>query len=113
MLKARASTLPKWDSEPGTFDIPTPVASISALSATGLKAKLIAQGKTFRLDIPEARLEAFNGSYRGVSNRLGGSIKLGDEWVTLGDLPLDPAFNQAAFDRGYACTDDLKEVIPP
>ena len=97
----------------GTFDVPTPVSSISEVKLTNAKVTLESGAKRFNFTIPTANLKAFNGSFKGSTNFLEGSIQLDDAMVTLPSMPLNPDFSQAALDSSYACTMDLKSVVPP
>jgi hypothetical protein len=97
--------------EPDHFNVATPVASITDLAFSG-KATLRSGPKSFALDLRNVRLSAFNGSYGGNTNFLSGSVQVGNELVQFNGIPLDPAYDQQAFDAAYACTPDLKEVIP-
>ncbi|MFZ5468250.1 MAG: hypothetical protein ACOZIN_02335 [Myxococcota bacterium] len=101
-------------SEPGRFDVPTPVATFSNVRLLDAYATLEVGGMRFTLVIPETRLLAQNGSLRGVSNTLSGTLRLGSGLtIDLAAVPLDPDFEQTAFDASYACTPDLKAPIPP
>ena len=94
-------------SDPGNFSVPTPGARITEVVLTNAEVTLAQGGARFRLTIPSASLEAVAGTSEGRGNRLSGKITLDDREVVLGSLPLDPAFQQASFDRGYECTADL------
>ncbi len=100
-------------SDPGRFEIPTPVAQFDRITLTGARATLQAGAKVFSLELPEVTLAAQNGSFRGKSNVVSGRVKIGTTLVELPEMPLDPGFMQAAFDSTYACTADLRGVIPP
>lgn len=109
-----APALGENKSTPGVYDIGTPVASFPAVHLTGAYATLEVAGMQFTLLIDEASLSAQSGSYLGTSNTLSGTVLLGSgKTITLSQVPLDPSFDQAAFDQSYACTKDLKATIPP
>lgn len=100
-------------SEPGKFEIPTPVAQFDRITLTGARATLSSGAKVFSLELPEVTLAAQNGSFKGRSNVVSGRMKIGTTLVEVAEMPLDPSFMQAAFDASYACTDDLRGVVPP
>ncbi|MCC6338171.1 MAG: hypothetical protein IT380_29785, partial [Myxococcales bacterium] len=99
-------------SAPGTFDLPTPVAQFSEVQLTGARVTLESGAKRFVFSIPTARLDAFNGTYLGASNSLSGQVEVDGARVDLGLLPLNPDFQQPAFDSSYGCTEDLRSVVP-
>jgi hypothetical protein len=99
--------------EPGRFDVPTPVAAFDTITLTQARATLQSGAKTFTLELPRVELTAQAGAFRGQRNTVSGTVQLGAQTVTLSGLPLDPAFDQSAFDRGYACTEDLRAVVQP
>jgi len=100
-------------SDPGRFGIPTPVATFERISLRGASATLESGPKRFELDLREVTLAAQAGTFRGKSNVVSGTVKIGTSTVTVPEMPLDPAFMQAAFDMSYACTPDLRAVVPP
>ncbi len=99
-------------SSPGRFEIPTPVARFDRVTLMGARATLESGAKRFLLDLPEVALTAQAGSFKGRSNVVSGAVKLGTSTVTVAEMPLDPSFMQAAFDSSYACTADLRAVVP-
>jgi hypothetical protein len=107
------------DTSNGWFDIGTPVAGFdsvvftSGTGTTGNNVTLVAGPKTFTFPISEAHLSAFNGAFKGDLNRLSGTINVDGVEVTLGMLPLQPNYSQAAFDQTYACTPHLASVLSP
>jgi hypothetical protein len=100
--------------EPGRFDVSTPVAHFTSVRLDDADVTIEAGGKTFRAYVNEARIEAFNGSYQGtgVTNLLGGSIRIDGQDVALGG-GLDPEYDQSVFDDRYACTPNLAGLVPP
>ena len=99
----------------GAYEIATPVArfeNIRILEPT--RAIVFNEGKTFNVLVSSANLDAFNGSYEGLSatNYIRGQVVI-DGTVVAIDAPLDPEFEQTAFDASYACTQDLVATIPP
>lgn len=102
-------------STPNVYDVPTPVA-VFDLTLTDLVGTLHVGAMAFSVDIPSATLSAQNGSFRGVSNTLSGTVVIGGangETVVLAPSPLNPDFTQAGFDHAYACTPDMKSTVPP
>lgn len=100
------------NAQSGAFDVPTPVSALDDIWLVNAEATLQAQGKTFRLTIEEASLDAFNGTYEGRSNEISGSIRVNGETLQLPLQPLNPAFDQADFDARYQCTADLAGLVP-
>lgn len=100
------------ESDPGVFDVPTPAAELGSVSLPAAEATLEAEGKTFKLSLSEVELTARNGVFNGYGNTVAGSLVVNGERVEVGPIDLNPDYLQAAFDAGYACTEDLLEVIP-
>jgi hypothetical protein len=100
-------------SDPGDYDVGTPVATFTNLAFNGGAATLFADGKTFKLNIDSATLNAMNGHFRGQGNYLSGTISIDHHMVMLPQMVLNPSYEQQAFDASYACTADLASVIPP
>jgi hypothetical protein len=98
--------------EPGTFDIATPVASFQTVQLHTAKATLTAGAKTFTLNLDAAQLTAQAGTYKGRSNTVSGSLMVNGVLVNVAPVPLDPSFQQGAFDASYVCTSDLKATVP-
>ncbi|MEW5851287.1 MAG: hypothetical protein AB2A00_21040 [Myxococcota bacterium] len=101
------------ESEHGVFDVSTPISQLSAVTLTDADVTLFSEGKTFHLQIPQATVNAFNGSYSGHSNELEGTVLLWGETVDIPPSALNPDFSQDWFDRTYSCTEDLRSVVPP
>ncbi len=99
-------------SDPGVFDIATAAAVLEDIRLVDAQVTLESEGKTFKFYVEEAVLNATNGTWDGVSNRLEGWVTLDGEYIDLGTLPLDPDFDQATFDSSYACLDNLLEPVP-
>lgn len=101
---------------PGAFYIVTPLADFEGIRASNIDAMLTAFGMTFHVRIDAADLDAFNGSYAGVSNAIAGDLVLSGKRLTVpvdpNDPVLDPAFDQAQFDRSYACDPLLLATVP-
>jgi hypothetical protein len=96
----------------GVYSIFTPVARFENIAIKSGTITLEQNGVPLRLELGAAELDALNGSFAGESNALSGAFNLlGVEQALLVPM-LDPAFNQATFDAGYACTPDLKEPVP-
>jgi hypothetical protein len=100
-------------SEPGTFDLATPVSAMTQITLTNARVTLNSGAKTFVFTIPSARLDAFNGTFMSSSNSLAGSLQVDGKMVTIDPMALNPDFDQTAFDASYRCTEDLRAVIPP
>lgn len=101
-------------SKAGVFDIPTPVATFTDIQLHDATAQLEVGSKRFLLSIPAAQLSALNGSLKGQSNSLSGTVVLGQSTVTIpAGTKLNPNFNQDVFDSSYSCTADLATVVPP
>jgi hypothetical protein len=100
------------ESKPGIFDVASPAADIGALSLPGAEATLESAGKTFKLSLSDVQISARNGVFQGYGNTIAGSLRVNGELVEFGPIDLNPDYTQAAFDAGYACTEDLLAVIP-
>ena len=61
----------------------------------------------------QARIEAFNGAYRGRRNSIAGTIRIDGTEVPIPEGALDPEYDQATFDRRYECTRNLRALIAP
>ncbi len=97
---------------PGTYDIPTPVAFIEGLEIFNAEATLIGEGKTFKVNIEYAYLDAQNGKRNGEGNHMSGRIKVNGKMVTIADgTILNPDFDQEAFNNTYICEEGLSSVI--
>jgi hypothetical protein len=99
-------------SEPGRFEVATPVAILSDITLNDAQATLVSEGMTFNITFDDVLLNAVNGTWNGQSNTISGSLSVNGETVVLDPQPLDDGFDQAAFDQSYACTEDLLEIIP-
>lgn len=97
--------------EPGTYNVGTPVAAFRNLVLAGAVGTLESEGRTFKVQIDEVRVDAFNGSYGGKANFVKGTVKFDGATVPV-DIPLDSTYDQAVFDTSYRCTTDLKAVLP-
>jgi hypothetical protein len=105
ILGERASDL-------GVFDIKTPVAQLSTVRLRDADVTLFSGAKRFRFTISDARIStAYAGTWQGYSNSITGSVPVDGQVVSFSNIALDPAFDQSKFDQGYACTDDLAELI--
>lgn len=113
ILEARVLPhLGERESDPGVFDVPTPLAEIDFITLPAAEATLESAGKTFRVSLTDVQLYARNGIFGGFGNQVSGSLKVDGELVEFGPIDLNPDFEQSAFDASYACTEDLLEVIP-
>lgn len=104
-------------SEPGAYFIRTPVGEFEEIRLSDSDVTLHNGAMAFPMHVDDAELYALNGSFGGASNWLFGRITIDGTTWTLGEtgrpLVLDPAFDQAAFDATYVCTEDLLETVPP
>lgn len=100
-------------SEPGNFDVPTPIVHLSTLRVQNADARILFGGKRFDVHIDSADLEAFNGSWIGspLENYIAGTIVIDGQTVNVAPSLLDEEFDQAAFDQTYACTADLRALV--
>ena len=101
--------------EPGTFDIGTAVAHMTNVRLVNADVTITSEGKTFNLQVDDASLEAFNGSYRGkgMTNMIKGTLWIEGREITYpASSPLDPEYSQADFDARYVCTEGLRQTIP-
>ncbi len=97
---------------PGTYDIPTPLAAFHSLSATNADLTMVANGLTFRVLVNQASLTAQNGVFHGQGNSISGDITVDGHAIHIDPGPLNPDYDQAKFDGSYACTADLVTVLP-
>ena len=102
-------------STPGTFDVPTPIAHLTNLSAADLDVRILYRGKRFNVRIDSANLEAFNGSWAqaGLTNYIDGAISVDGKMVSLSAEGLNPDYVQQEFDARYECTPNLAYLVPP
>lgn len=98
------------------YIIPTPVGRLASLQTPAGESAtitIVSNGSRFDLELSDVNLDAFSGSYASESNYIEGSLVVDGIPVTIGTgTPLDPAFDQAAFDKSYECTPDLKAPVP-
>ncbi|MBI5496173.1 MAG: hypothetical protein HY904_14215 [Deltaproteobacteria bacterium] len=102
-------------SDPGKFDVAMPIpysTSNTVVQAQDLTATLYSEGKQFNVRVNQANVDGQNGTWRGRSNSLRGTISVDNQAFTL-DIPLKPDFNAATFPQGYLCTEDLAGPVPP
>lgn len=96
---------------PMVYSVATPVASIESLVMPEATIRIWSEGSQFDLALTNVMLNAFSGSFGTKTNQISGSLTVNGEPVTV-DTTLDPAFVQATFNSTYACTPDLRAVIP-
>jgi hypothetical protein len=100
------------------YSLSTPVAAIDVSATAPVTMTIFSAGKTFTVEIDDVALSAFNGAWHDGTdlvgaNQIAGTITV-DGYATgvaVGS-PLDPAYNQTAFDETYVCTPDLTATIP-
>lgn len=97
----------------GRYDLGTPVGGVSDLKLQGAVVTLTTGKKTFTFPVTDTHLEAFNGAFAGRKNSLSGALTVDGVRVDLGNLELAPGYDQLAFDKAYACTNDLTAVLVP
>jgi hypothetical protein len=97
----------------GWYDIGTPIARFDNIDYSGGSVTLVTGPKTFNLTLGSAHLAAFNGAFKGDSNRLSGPINVDGVDLMLGMLKLNPDYDQMKFDHSYACTPNLAATLPP
>jgi len=100
-------------SEPGSFDVPTPIAIISDVVVLNAAVTMEVMGMTLVFDINEARITAQNGIFEGEGNYIEGSMVIDGVPVAIPHGVLDPEFDQNRFNQSYACADDLLATIDP
>jgi hypothetical protein len=99
------------DTTTGACSIPTPVALLSGLRYENAVLEVTGMGKTFDVSVASSSLDAVNGSRDGVINALRGTIDVDGtryEIPVSPGLGLDPSYDQATFDRSFACTPNLR-----
>jgi hypothetical protein len=101
------------DDDRGTYDIPTPIARMRTVRLIDAPITLYSEGMTFVAHIDSAEFYAFNGAYQGERNAITGTIVVDGKTFQILDQDLDPDYNQQQFDASYACTDDLRALVPP
>lgn len=91
----------------GACSISTPNVAFSDVVWTDADVTLVSDGSTFDFVVDTAALSAQNGTTETASNVLSGAITVDGVPVNVpADMPLDPAFDQAAFDSTYLCDPD-------
>jgi hypothetical protein len=102
-------------SEPGRYDVSVPVVyGVSRLANLRLQnadITLTSDGMTFNYHIDDSLIQAFNGTYGEDSNWVRGLVTVDGLEVDVPEVPLDPHFDQAHFDSGYLCTEDLRGLV--
>lgn len=114
-LSAQISPVTGRNEDSGDYDIPTKVAHMQQVNVGAMPVTINYLGKTFRLQVDNAQLSAFNGSWDrvGRTNQLNGQIQVNGKTISLNNLPLDPEYDQNDFDQRYACTRNLEATITP
>lgn len=97
----------------GTYDVPTPLARLRTIRVDDAPVTVLNEGMTFRVHVDEARLDAFNGAYRGERNWIEGYLVVDGQRIELPRQDLDPDYDQQRFDRRYSCTSNLTSLVPP
>jgi hypothetical protein len=97
------------DTTNGVCSITTPVSTYTDVSWTNADAKVMNAGSTFSVTINDSKLDAQNGSKDGRTNALSGTLTANGKAIHVPSV-LDPAYDQAAFDKSYACTPNMVVV---
>jgi hypothetical protein len=97
----------------GACSIATPNASFSAMTWTDGDVTLESNGSLFDLTLNTSALAAQNGTDGTATNSLTGSITV--DGTAIGGIaaPLDPAYEQAAFDATYQCAANGDPLLVP
>lgn len=98
------------DTTSGACSITTPNVSFSNVAWVNAQALVTSDGSTLPVLLQTSALAAQNGSDGTATNTLSGDIYADDVQLTGLSLPLDPEFDQAAFDSTYTCTPNLMMV---
>lgn len=98
------------DTTSGACSISTPNVSFSNVAWVNAQALITSDGSTLPVLLQTSALAAQNGSDGSATNTLSGDIYADDVQLTGLSLPLDPEFDQAAFDSTYTCTPNLMMV---
>jgi len=100
------------------YSLSTPIAGIDVSATEPVSMTIFSDGKTFTVEIDDVTLTAFNGAYHDGTDEIGSNDVAGTitvngyaTGVAVGS-PLDPAYDQTAFDASYVCTPDLTETVP-
>lgn len=98
--------------DPGRFDISTPLAYFSDLRLVNAAATLELDGKMLKVHISTADIQAQNGVLDGTGNLINATLVMDGHTIEIvdGELLLD--YDQATFDRSYACTENLVSTFP-
>jgi hypothetical protein len=98
----------------GVFTKRTPIFKIASMSLpTGAAARLVLQGKTFKVNLSQLSLDVLVGAFGGAANSIGGSLRVDGEPVALPNAtPFDAAFSQTALDASYTCDPKVLPVPP-
>ncbi|OGQ18252.1 MAG: hypothetical protein A2138_03185 [Deltaproteobacteria bacterium RBG_16_71_12] len=99
------------DSTTGACSISTPNSTFSAVNWTQAQVTMTSDSGVFDVAIADSNLAAQNGTDGTNTNTLSGDITAEGVPLTGLALPLDPDFDQTAFDAAYACTPNLM-VVP-
>jgi hypothetical protein len=102
----------------GTCSVGTPNVTFSDVAWGTSQVTLTSGTSAYTLGITVSDLDAQNGTDGTTTNALSGSIDIGTTNYPLGTLPLDPEYDQAAFDATYSCDPELQvladgSTVPP
>lgn len=106
-----------------SYSIQTPIVEFKRIGLKDAKLVFLGDALGLPLYVSEAELRAFNGRYDNQGNYIEGTIRLAvvregslppafiPEIKIAAGEPLVPDYDQARFDRSYALTPNLKEVL--
>jgi hypothetical protein len=113
-LEAQVVPTLALDTALGVCSLQTPIAELTGIRLKDADVELRSKGVSFAFRVDDSSLSAQNGSRRGKSNRLEGSITLNGEKhpIPLAGQPavLDPSYDEQQFKATYACVPNLKMV---
>ena len=98
------------DQSLGACSIITPVARIWDLRYDQASVIIEQDGRRFDAQISTSELQATNGNTETATNYLTGRLTMDGEAFSIptdGDPILNPDYDQASFDRSYACLDNI------
>ena len=102
------------DSERGACSLPTPIAQFKDVSYSNADITIYSQDMNFRVKANASSLEAQNGSDRGRTNYLSGSITIDGEAASIpvagSDPVLDPNYDAESFAQSFSCTNGLQLI---
>ncbi|MEW5847987.1 MAG: hypothetical protein AB2A00_04205 [Myxococcota bacterium] len=95
----------------GVCSVPVPVVRFPAIRLGPSQFHVVAEQGAFDLSVESSNYQAQVGRGLGAENALAGTIRVAGHDVDLSGLVLDPAYNAAAYEGTWACTNDLAQPI--